>query len=117
MRRAQSVRHHARPSSLALGTDDLGVLKEGDESNEDVLRRQLLDKDRENDKVKTPSLLCLGFYQLKPLSSELPPPPVAYPNPTTPTATLRTSPGRESSGARERVQEFGLDPSRDTARE
>ena len=52
MRRAQSVRHHVRPSSLALGTDDLGVLKEGDESNEDVLRRQLLDKDRENDKVK-----------------------------------------------------------------
>jgi hypothetical protein len=50
MRRAQSVRHHGRPS-LALGTDDLGILKEGDESDEDVLRRQLLDKDRENDKV------------------------------------------------------------------
>jgi hypothetical protein len=27
------------------------MLREGDESNEDVLRRQLLDKDRENDKV------------------------------------------------------------------
>jgi hypothetical protein len=50
MRRAQSVRHYARPS-LALASDDLGVLKEGDESTEDVLRRQLLDKDRENDKV------------------------------------------------------------------
>jgi hypothetical protein len=56
MRRVQSVRHYARPS-LALGTDDLGVLKEGDESNEDVLRRQLLDKDRENDKVKRPFIL------------------------------------------------------------
>ena len=52
MRRAQSVRHYGRPS-LALGADDLGVLKEGDESNEDVLRRQLIDKDRENDKVST----------------------------------------------------------------
>jgi len=50
MRRAQSVRHYARPS-LALGTDDLGVLREVDESNEDILRRQLLDKDRENDRV------------------------------------------------------------------
>jgi|ERR1700722_8668824 len=52
MRRAQSVRHYGRPS-LALGADDLGVLKEGDESNEDVLRRQLIDKDRENDKVSS----------------------------------------------------------------
>jgi hypothetical protein len=51
MRRAQSVRHYARPS-LALAADDLGMLREGDESNEDVLRKQLLDKDRENDKVR-----------------------------------------------------------------
>jgi len=50
MRRALSVRHYGRPS-LALAADDLGVLREGDEANEDVLRRQLLDKDRENDKV------------------------------------------------------------------
>ena len=50
MRRAQSVRHYARPS-IALAADDLGVLREGDESNEDVLRRQLLEKDRECDKV------------------------------------------------------------------
>ncbi|KAI0673843.1 hypothetical protein C8Q78DRAFT_1019299 [Trametes maxima] len=50
MRRAQSVRNYARPS-LALGADDLGVLKE-DESVEDVLRRQLLEKDRENDKLR-----------------------------------------------------------------
>ncbi|KIJ66592.1 hypothetical protein HYDPIDRAFT_174631 [Hydnomerulius pinastri MD-312] len=52
MRRAQSVRNYARPS-LALGADDLGVLREGDEPIEDTLRRQLLDKDRENDKLQT----------------------------------------------------------------
>ncbi|KAJ7080972.1 hypothetical protein B0H15DRAFT_855724 [Mycena belliarum] len=52
MRRAQSVRNYGRPS-LALGPDDLGVLREGNESNEDVLRRQLIDKDRENDRLKT----------------------------------------------------------------
>jgi len=51
MRRAQSVRHYARPS-LAHATDDLGVLRE-DESSEDALRRQLLDKDRENDRLQT----------------------------------------------------------------
>ncbi|KAF8982519.1 hypothetical protein BDQ17DRAFT_1397113 [Cyathus striatus] len=52
MRRAQSVRHYARPS-LALGADDLGMLREGDESNEDVLRKQLLEKDRECDRLQT----------------------------------------------------------------
>ena len=50
MRRAQSVRNHGR-QPLALATDDLGILREGDEAIEDVLRRQLLEKDRENDKV------------------------------------------------------------------
>jgi hypothetical protein len=34
-----------------LSTDDLGTLKEYDESREDVLRRQLLEKERENDKA------------------------------------------------------------------
>ncbi|KIY67987.1 hypothetical protein CYLTODRAFT_422027 [Cylindrobasidium torrendii FP15055 ss-10] len=54
MKRAQSMRnqHAARPS-LALISDDLGVLREGNESNEDVLRKQLLDKDRECDRLKT----------------------------------------------------------------
>ncbi|KAG7087629.1 hypothetical protein E1B28_013577 [Marasmius oreades] len=51
-RKAQTLRHAMRPS-LALGTDDLGVLREGDESNEDVLRRQLLEKDRECDRLQT----------------------------------------------------------------
>ncbi|EMD32611.1 hypothetical protein CERSUDRAFT_118649 [Gelatoporia subvermispora B] len=52
MRRAQSVRHYPRPS-LALIADDLGALKETpEESTEDVLRRQLLEKDRENDKLQ-----------------------------------------------------------------
>lgn len=32
-------------------TDDLGVLREHQESVEDTLRRQLLEKERENDKV------------------------------------------------------------------
>ena len=50
MRRAQSVRHYGR-STQAHNTDDLGVLKE-DESVEDVLRRQLLEKDRECDRVR-----------------------------------------------------------------
>ncbi|KAG2106998.1 uncharacterized protein F5147DRAFT_746112 [Suillus discolor] len=41
----------SRKTPLALPADDLGILREGDEpSIEDVLRRQLLDKDRENDK-------------------------------------------------------------------
>ncbi|KAJ6562414.1 hypothetical protein B0H19DRAFT_1144427 [Mycena capillaripes] len=52
MRRAQSVRNYGRPS-LAIGADDLGVLREGNESDEDVLRRQLIDKDRENDRLQT----------------------------------------------------------------
>ena len=51
MRRAQTTRHYGRPS-LALGADDLGMLKETpEESTEDVLRRQLIEKDRECDKV------------------------------------------------------------------
>ncbi|KAI0728362.1 hypothetical protein C8Q72DRAFT_779977 [Fomitopsis betulina] len=52
MRRAQTTRHYGRPS-LALGADDLGMLKETpDETAEDVLRRQLIDKDRECDRLK-----------------------------------------------------------------
>ena len=52
MRRAHTVRNHTngRPS-LQLGTDDLGALTEGDERSEEGLRKKLLDKDRENDKV------------------------------------------------------------------
>ena len=51
MRRSQTVnlRHSARPS--IFNGDDLGALKE-DESTEDMLRRQLLEKERENDKVE-----------------------------------------------------------------
>ncbi|KAJ7236872.1 hypothetical protein B0H12DRAFT_1204452 [Mycena haematopus] len=52
MRRAQSVRNYGRPS-LALGADDLGILREGNESDEDILRRQLIDTDRENDRLRT----------------------------------------------------------------
>lgn len=53
MRRTQSVRHHGKPS-LAMSGDDLGVLRESEETLEDVLRRQLLEKDKENDKVSKP---------------------------------------------------------------
>lgn len=52
MRRAQSVRNHTngRPS-YQHATDDMGILTEGDERPEDGLRKKLLEKDRENDKV------------------------------------------------------------------
>ena len=53
MRRAQSVRSYVRPSLAIGGVDDLGVLRESDESVEDMLRRQLIEKDRENDRVST----------------------------------------------------------------
>jgi len=53
MRRAQSVRHYTRPSVPTTGTDDLGVLKEiPEESTEVLLRRQLLEKEKENDKLR-----------------------------------------------------------------
>ena len=55
MRRAQSVRHYTRlsTSAAATGSDDLGVLKEvPEESTEVALRRQLLEKEKENDKVR-----------------------------------------------------------------
>jgi hypothetical protein len=55
MRRAQSVRHYNRASTstAATGSDDLGVLKEvSEESTEVTLRRQLLEKEKQNDKVR-----------------------------------------------------------------
>jgi len=55
MRRAQSVRHYTRATAsvAATGTDDLGVLKEvAEESTEVTLRRQLLEKEKENDKLR-----------------------------------------------------------------
>ena len=52
MRRTQSVRNHPNNKSTIITSDDLGILREtGDESMEDVLRRQLVEKDRENDRV------------------------------------------------------------------
>lgn len=61
MRRAQTVRNYANGSrpSLQLGTDDIGALTEGDERPEDGLRKKLLEKDRENDKV----CVSLGFIR------------------------------------------------------
>lgn len=62
MRRAQSVRHYPRPS-LAQGADDLGILREGEDSDsvEDVLRKQLMDKERECDKVRVFKKIDLNF--------------------------------------------------------
>ena len=52
MRRAQSVRHYTRASVPTIGSNDLGVLNEAPEDSTEVaLRRQLLDKSKENDKV------------------------------------------------------------------
>jgi hypothetical protein len=52
MRRAQSVRHYTRASVSTIPADDLGALKEVPEESTDVaLRRQLLEKSKENDKV------------------------------------------------------------------
>ncbi|KAI9455941.1 hypothetical protein BJY52DRAFT_1384578, partial [Lactarius psammicola] len=53
--RAQSVRHYTRSSTsaAATGSDDLGVLKEvPEESTEVTLRKQLLEKEKENDKLR-----------------------------------------------------------------
>lgn len=62
MRRAQTVRNYANGrSSLQLPTDDMGALTEGDERSEDGLRKKLLEKDRENDKVCIFWSLFLGF--------------------------------------------------------
>lgn len=49
MRRSQTLRNNSKPSAF-LGSDELGALRE-EESTEGTLRRQLLEKDRENDKV------------------------------------------------------------------
>lgn len=64
MRRAQSIRTYGR-NSLALASDELGALREAGESDEDVLRRQLLEKDRLVDEVRRKSsvpaaLIILG---------------------------------------------------------
>lgn len=62
MRRTQSVRNHAKAASIAANNDDLGVLRENEEGAEETsLRRQLLEKDRENDGVRA-HLLAFGVY-------------------------------------------------------
>ena len=49
MRRSQTLRHNSRPSAF-LASDELAGVRE-EESAEGPLRRQLLERDRENDKV------------------------------------------------------------------
>lgn len=52
MRKAQSVRHYHRPSLAQGPVDDLGILRESEDSVEDGLRKQLMDKERECDRVR-----------------------------------------------------------------
>lgn len=52
MRKSQSVRYNPRPSMNLGIVDDLGVLKEAEDTVEDTLRRQLLEKERECDRVR-----------------------------------------------------------------
>ncbi|KAL1716794.1 hypothetical protein EV715DRAFT_204549 [Schizophyllum commune] len=67
MRRAQTQRHAPRPSGMiALSGDELGVLREGNETNEDVLRRQLLEKDRECDRLATQVQTLLAQLAARP---------------------------------------------------
>jgi len=51
MKRTHSTKHNIRPS-LPLVSNDLGIITEGDE---DILRRQLLERERENDRVCFPT--------------------------------------------------------------
>lgn len=108
MRRAQSVRNHARPS-LALGADDLGVLKE-DESVEGVLRKQLLDKDRECDRVRTHCRSARVTREVTVITAT---------NPDTNAAGSAgpASTTREGPGPGEGVHEPGAHPSGHTTRE
>ncbi|KAI0789568.1 hypothetical protein C8Q75DRAFT_766346 [Abortiporus biennis] len=54
MRRSQTLRTYGGKANMTIsGVDDLGVLKESDETLEDCLRRQLLESNRENDKLKS----------------------------------------------------------------
>jgi len=56
MRRAHTFKHYARPSISSLNaTDDLGVLKETSEPEtiEDVLRQQLQERTKENEKLRS----------------------------------------------------------------
>ncbi|KAF7796202.1 hypothetical protein EIP86_007376 [Pleurotus ostreatoroseus] len=50
MRRSQTLRHNPRPSAI-LASDELAGVRE-EESAEGTLRRQLLERDRENDKLR-----------------------------------------------------------------
>ncbi|KAL1749325.1 hypothetical protein HDZ31DRAFT_71119 [Schizophyllum fasciatum] len=72
MRRAQTQRHAPRPSGMiALSGDELGVLREGNETNEDVLRRQLLEKDRECDRLATQVQTLLAQLAARPKQGDV----------------------------------------------
>jgi hypothetical protein len=51
-RRAATLKNFKRPSNTGLVTDDMGQLHESpEETLEEALRRQLQEKEKENDKV------------------------------------------------------------------
>lgn len=113
MRRAQSVRHYGRPS-LALGADDLGMLKEHpEESAEDALRRQLLETDRENDKVN--GLTCITEHLLELDISGLY--TAADSNSVATSAASTATSSGNCAGLGKGVHQFGNSSSRYTARE
>lgn len=70
MRRAQSLRNHTTAhlrTASSPGTDDLGILREQPEdSAEDTLRRQLLECQRENDKLRAQILALQDQLNLRP---------------------------------------------------
>ncbi|KZP29269.1 hypothetical protein FIBSPDRAFT_851638 [Athelia psychrophila] len=71
MRKSHSVRNYSRSSSTIIPVDDLGILRE-DESAEDALRRQLLEKDRENDRLHSQiDMLQAQLSQRPPLENIL----------------------------------------------
>ena len=101
MRRAQSVRHYTRASVPTTGTNDMGVLKEDpEESTEVSLRRQLLDKSKENDKVCGVNSRYFADFDLASFF------PCAAPRPNSgaPSAARATATHRGCSGVAEGIQ-------------
>ncbi|KAI0079546.1 hypothetical protein K474DRAFT_589663 [Panus rudis PR-1116 ss-1] len=69
MRRSQSVRNHNARQQATIASDDLGVLRESDETIEDELRRKLFNKERECDEMK--ARLDKALADIHHLKSEL----------------------------------------------
>jgi len=113
MRRAHSVRNHVNGRTpFQLGADDMGALTEGDERPEDGLRKRLLEKDRENDKVLF-GFLLLDLAVTEPYAAAV----VAYADPDATGSALPTTICGRHPGATTRVQEPGTAFARYSTRE